>query len=510
METLETTSKRTDESKIELTVSFSADDVQKRIDAVYKEAGKARIPGFRPGKAPRRVLENHYGGKAYFLAQATDELVTDSLPLAIDQEGLVPLDKPEIGGLDLVEEGKAFSYVATFTVRPLLELTSYDPVQIELPSEEPTPDEIEEQIDVMLQYYYDFEEVTGRPVQEKDFVTLELSVSADGEQVTPMTGDSIPYELNTGIMPKSFDDQLIGMEIGETKEFDFGLTPNEGTWMSNATQSHAVATVKEIKAKARPELTDEWVKEKIEFDSVQDFRDRIADSLKARKLQEIASLREQLAAEELASRLIGEPPSLLITQTEQEMYRDFFSQLQRNNQTFDTFLASADMSADKFRENIKKQATEVTAQALAFDALARHLGFEVTDEEIREEFKSSGADDPEALYQRWAENGRISEVRDGLLRIKASQHTDDSAVVFEVGKKPVAKKAAKKTDKPEKVEKDEKPEKGDRKVAAKKPDAEKTASKKAKSDSKSTEKEPSDKKTVTKKQNKAEKADTES
>ncbi|MDR1082759.1 MAG: trigger factor family protein, partial [Coriobacteriales bacterium] len=92
MTILETTSKRNDENTIELTVTIFADEVQRRIDAAYKKASKVRIPGFRPGKAPRRVLENHYGGHEYFQAQATDELVKETFPLAIDAEGHVPLD----------------------------------------------------------------------------------------------------------------------------------------------------------------------------------------------------------------------------------------------------------------------------------------------------------------------------------------------------------------------------------------------------------------------------------
>ncbi|MCL1847668.1 MAG: trigger factor, partial [Coriobacteriia bacterium] len=359
MGTLETLSKRTDENKIELTVSMSADEVLKHIDSAYKEAGKVRIPGFRHGKAPRRVLENHYGGKQYFLAQATDEIMSDSLPIAIDQEGLVPLDKPQIKELDLVEEGKDYAYTATFTVRPHLELSSYEPVQIELPSEEPDPEEVEEQIYGMLEYYIDLVDVTDRPVQAQDYVNLELEVTSDNERVEPLTGDNIPYELNRGTMPAAFDRQLIGMSIGEKKEFDFSAEPGEQTWLDSTALSHAVATVREIKAKIRPELTDEWVKEKIEFDSVQDFRDRITDSLRAQKKQELSSLKIRLVSEELASRLQGEVPQILVTLTEQDIYRDFFSSLQRNNQTYDGFLASTGLTPETFRKNTKQQPIKI-------------------------------------------------------------------------------------------------------------------------------------------------------
>ena len=456
MDTLETTSKRTDDNKVELTVSFTAEDVQKRIDVIYKDAGKARIPGFRSGKAPRHILENYYGGKTYFLAQATDGLINDSLSLAIDQEGYVPLDKPSVAEIEPVEEGKDYSYTTVFTVRPLLTLNSYDPVQIELPGEEPTEEEIEGQINSTLQYYVDFKEITDRPVQENDFLSLDLEISSDSGRIDSLCGEGLHYEMSTTTMPVPLDTHLVGMKIGETKEFDLSLSPEEASRIKGDMPSHVIATVKQIKEYIKPELTDEWVKEKIEFDSVQDFRDRITEMLKSRKSQQIGMLRERLAIEELASRLEGEPTDILVMLTEQDMYRDFFSTLQRNNLTFDAYLANANITPAAFREETRKEAVAGTTQALALDALARHLGFEITEEEIREEFSSSGTKDPEALMQQWKDNGRISEIRDGLLRIKASVHVIENAVVFEPGKKPAAKKPAKKAVKAEKAEKGEK------------------------------------------------------
>ncbi|MDR0346894.1 MAG: trigger factor [Coriobacteriales bacterium] len=443
MATLETTSKRSDEDKIELTVTIPASEAQSAIDASYKKAGKARIPGFRPGKAPRRVLENYYGGKEYFQAQATDELLKKSLPLAIDAEGHVPLSKPEITELDLIEEGKDYCFTATFPVRPQFELSSYGPVQIELPSEEPTPEEIDQRVDVMLGYYIDFEDVTDRAVQGGDYLTLGMEITRDGQRIEGLSGEDLPYQLESGGMPASFDENLLGMEIGETREFDF-LIPSQNAEEEGdeGKPMHVVATVKGIRTGIKPELTDAWVKEKIEFDSVDEFKGRIADSIRTQKQSDLAALRERLISEELALRLQGEPPSVLVAQTEQSVYRDFFTSLQQSGRTLDDFLASMNVTFDAFREDVKRQAIEITAQGLALDALARHLAYEATDDEVREEFASIDADDPEGRYQQWKEDGRLSEIREGLLRMKAARYINENAEVFEPGKKPAAKKAA--------------------------------------------------------------------
>ncbi|MDR1015833.1 MAG: trigger factor [Coriobacteriales bacterium] len=493
MTALETISKRNDEDKIELTVTISADEVQRYLNAAYREAGKVRIPGFRPGKAPRRVLENHYGGTQYFQVQATEELVEDRLPMAIDAEGYVPLDKPDVAKLELVEEGSDYCFSTTFTVRPLLELASYGPVQIELPSEEPTTAEIEQQIDAMLEYYVDFVEVTDRPVRDGDFLTLDMEwVGGDG-RIEDLSGEGVPYQMGSGGMPVSFEGHLGGMKADETREFDIDLSP-EGAASAGGAPAHVTVTVKQIRTKVRPELTDAWVKETLEFDSVDEFKERIAEPLREQKRSEVASLRERLMFEELVARLQGGPPEALVTQTEQGIYRNFFTSLQQSGQTLDSFLARTDTTPEAFRSDIKDRAVELASQELALDALARHLAFEVTDEELREEFALSGADDPDALYRQWKDNGRLSEIREGLLRTKAAQHLDESAEVHEPGSKPAAAKKAPAKKAPAKKAA-AKP--ADGKSAEKKPAAKKKAAGKAAE--KPAAKKPAAKKTTEKK-----------
>ncbi len=443
---METKSVRSDDNKIELTVTLTEDAVKKHVDAAYRQAGKARIPGFRPGKAPRKVLENFYGGKEYFLAEATDSLVRESLPLAIDAEGHVPLDKPAVGDIDPVEEGKTYTFSLTYTVRPLFELTSYEPLQIELPSSEPTDEEIEEQIDVMLNYYVDMVDVTDRAIKDEDVVDMDIEVTADGERVDAMSGDKIPYMLGSGVMPKSFDDKVIGAKIGDELDFDLKLGDDEAVpaFLDKDKATHAKLKVLGIQARVKPELTDEFAKEKLEFENADDFKMQIAETIRFRKTTDLAQLKDRVIAEELASRLDGEPTDILVTQTEQDIYRDFFNSLQQSGQTFDTFLSSANLTPETFREDVKKQATEMAAQALALDAIARHNNFEVTEEELRQEFELSGAEDPDDLYKQWQENGRLSEIKEGILRMKASKKVNEEAEVFEPGKKPEAKKTAKK------------------------------------------------------------------
>jgi len=343
---LETTSKKAEDNKQAITVTLTSDEVQQEIDEVYKQAGKNRIAGFRPGKAPRKILENHFGGKEYFLAQATEELVQTYTPLALNEHNLIPMSGPDFDKLDMAGEGESFVFSFSVEVPPVLELSSYDPIKIELPSTEATDEELQQQIDVLLSYH--------------------------------------------------------------------ATTDEEGN-------------------EQLPELTDAWVKEVLEFESVEELKERMSVAVGAQKSQQIASIREMLITQELSKRLAGEVPEALVKQTEQDNYRELFQNLQKQRTTLDAYLEMIDLTPESFREDMRAQAEESAAVALALDALALHLEFTATDDEVMEEFEKSGAGDSAKIYESWKINGRLPEIRQGITRMKASKHVFDNVEVFDIG-----------------------------------------------------------------------------
>jgi FKBP-type peptidyl-prolyl cis-trans isomerase (trigger factor) len=339
---LETTSEQLEVGKARISVTVAAVDADRRLASAYRQAAKNRIPGFRPGKAPRQVLNNHFGGKDYFLAQATEELVREYTPLAVDAEGLIALGRPEFDEFTMVQEGADFSYAFQLEVIPQLELSSYDPIQIELPSADPTEEEIKEQLTSLLEYY--------------------VSEDEDGQPVLP-------------------------------------------------------------------ELTDAWVKETLEFENVEELRNRLTDSLRERKQEGLPALREFLSSQEIARRLVGDVPEAMVRQTEQDNYKDLFQSLQNQRLTLDAYLQANQLTPEAFRDSMHAQAHQSAAIALALDALARHLKLSVSDDELKEEFEGSGAQNSEALLQRWQSSGRLSEIRQGILRMKAARHVQDTAEI---------------------------------------------------------------------------------
>jgi trigger factor len=258
-------------------------------------------------------------------------------------------------------------------------------------------------------------------------------------------------------MPEAFDKNIKGMKIGDEKEFDFSFENDPLEALEGLKEMHVKAKLKNIRLKKLPELTDIWVKETIAFEGVDELKQRITDSIKDQKGRELPALKERLVANEIEARLEGEPTDLVVRQTEQMLYRDFFENIQRLQTTFDQYLANNGITAEVFQESIHQQAISNAKMSLGLDAAARHFGYEVSEEEVIEEFKMAGAPDHVALYEEWKAEGRLSEIRIGLLRMRAAKQLADTAEVFAIGTKPAPKKSkkaakAKKADAADKAE----------------------------------------------------------
>lgn len=428
---METKFDRLEDNQIELKVTIPAAAIDKAIANAYAEANKNRIKGFRIGKAPRNILDQVFGGSEHFLAEATDEVIRASYLLAMDEQGFVPLTSPDLNSVEPAIAGEDYTYSFTFTVAPDLGLSSYEPVAIELPPVEPTADEIQSRVDTMLGYYAEFVGVSDRASQAGDTLTMEILVTHDGEKVNSMSGENVPFDIGFDQMPEEFESHFIGIEPGTELSFDFQMPYFDDVDDGQEQNLHVEATLKAISLRVVPELTDEWVQEKLEYESAEHFRQLIADSLRDQNEAALPSLKQRRVAEAVAERLEGNPPEELISEMAQDIYSDIFLSLQNQGITLDAYLASLNQDADAFRESVQNQAENNARQVMALDAWALHYEFEVTEEDIREQFERAETDDIDAAIQQWTEVGRMTELRKGILRMKATEQLNDEAVVTE-------------------------------------------------------------------------------
>lgn len=440
-------------NRVKVSVTVDAKQVDSRIKQAYRQAAqKYNFPGFRKGKAPRPVIDNALG-KNYIAATVSDDIVNESYPVAIDESNIYPVANPQFDeeGMDLVESGKDFSFSFEVEVKPEFELSSYEPVEIELPAEGATDEEIQQQIDELREHYFELVDASAATkVKPENWVELSIKATDDaGEDIPSITTESRLWGMDSTLLPQAFNDELMGLKKGQSKEFDIDM-PEETTVMTaplagKTTKIHFEVEVKVVKKKVVPELTDEWAKEKLGFENAEDMRTRIAESIKAQKEDILPRMKELSCLGELAKRLEGDVPEAMCEQAETQLLQDFFQQLQRQGMTFDAYLADQGVSADQFKDDVKQQAADNVKQDLALDAWARHYDLQVTDEDLAEEFKNSGAANPAALEKEWREGGRLHLLREGIMRSNAAKDVMDKAKVTEMKPLGADKKSAKKT-----------------------------------------------------------------
>ena len=408
----------TEDGKTQVTVTVPAATVKEHIDAHFKQMGKARIPGFRPGKAPRAILERNFGGHEAVYEEITTDMINEIAPVAVDSQDILFIANPDFEETGIVADGEDFTFTLAGEVKPSVELLTYDPVEIKMPAEEATDEEVNAQIEALRTYYYSFETVEGRAVQAEDFVQLNMACTADGNPVQGLNSESRLVELGAGVIPAAMEEQLIGMKTGDSKSFDFSIAGDEDFAYLGVESIHADVAVKEIRVKVVPELDAEFAA-KLGVDSIDALKDQIKQAIDQQKGQQLPSLKEQRCVIELAKRVHGDIPAAYVTFTRQDILREFYMNLQQQGVTLDQFFAQQGIDAEEFNKDLDEEAAEVAAQSLALDALFAHLNIEITDADLDEEFKV--VDNPAEVRKSWEDNGRMSELREAVRRRKVRQ-----------------------------------------------------------------------------------------
>ena len=453
---METKVEALEDSRVQVTVTIDAKDVDARIKRTYKEfAQRYNFPGFRKGKAPRPVIDNALGAEAV-LATVSEDLVNDAYPQVVEAEALCPVGRPEFGDAGLVEGGKPYEFTFTVEVKPELTLSSYDPVAVELPPEGATDAEVEEQIETLRGHYTTFEDASAATkLKPENFVDIALvAKDADGKELEGLCSESRLYGPGSGMFSEAFDEEIMGVKKGQVREFTLDVPADEEAVLLAPYAGQKVqfeVTCNVVKKKELPEVTDEWAKDTMGFEDVADLRERIAESITAQKADILPRMKENASLEQLAERLEGEVPAGMVEEAETSLLQDFFTQLQRQGMSFDTYLMQLGITSDQFKEDVKAQALDNAKQELALEAWARHYGIAATPEEVSEEFVKAGLPDPAAVEKEWRDSGRLHLIREGVIRSKAMDDVMDKAVVTEVDlsakedkpKKSSKKKAAK-------------------------------------------------------------------
>jgi len=402
------------ETRKNLKIEIPSDVVDAEIDRVARDySRKARIPGFRPGKAPARVIKQRF--KDQILHDVAHDLVPRAVDEALRERGVEPVDTPDI--LDvLVEEGQAMTFTASFDTVPAFDVGTYETLSLNRPPNRVDDDAVNQALQRLRDRAARFEPVEGRGVVDGDIVTLDLERTDPSGKVDKH--DDVTVELGASANPPGFDAQLLGLDVGATKSFAIHYPPDHPIGELANTEVSYTVTVKAIKRRVLPELDDEFAKDLGEFETLDALTSRVRHDLEheaghAAERAVRADLMKQLAA-----RVSFEVPQSLIEREIDRRLEEFAGRLV--DQGIDPRRAGLDWKA--FRDAQRDPAREAVASALVLDEVARREQLEVTDAEVEQEierYAERTGRTAAAVRAALEKEGGLSRIYTGLRREKS-------------------------------------------------------------------------------------------
>ena len=322
------TSEVLEENKVKIAVEVDEDEVEAAVATAAKAlARQVKIPGFRPGKAPRQVVEARIGGPRALRDEAMRELLPDYYARAISATEVEPISAPELNVTRGEEEGPV-EFDAVVEVRPQIRVTGYDGLRVTIPSPLATDDELDQLLDQLRETDAVLTEV-ARPIVTGDYVTVDVK-GRDAEGTEVVSVDDYVYVVGQGSFVDTADDQLPGMRAGESLEV-------AGTAPGGAQMSYSLV-LKDVRERVLPELTDEWVEENSEFATAQELRDSSLERISTYKRGQARRVMRDATIAELASQVadVDVPDTLLDAET-RERFSDFQQNLESQGATIDQF-----------------------------------------------------------------------------------------------------------------------------------------------------------------------------
>ncbi len=469
------TVEKLEKSMAKLKITVSAEQLDKAIESAYqKNKGKIQIPGFRKGKAPRKMIEQMYG-KGVFYEDAANELIESEYPKAATECGEDVVSSPKID-VEQLEAGKDFIFTAEVALKPPVKLGKYKGVEVPKMDVEVTDEDVDAEIDKQRNTNARTVEVTDRAVAMSDIVTLDFEGFVDGVAFQGGKGTDYPLTIGSGSFIPGFEEQLVGFEIG--KEGDVNVTFPEDYQAEDLAGKAATfkCTVKAIKAKELPELNDEFASDVSDFDTLAEYKEDVKNKLVERKTNEEKAKREDLVVKAVIEDSEMELPEAMIETQQRQIVNDFAQRLQMQGMNFDQYMQYTGNTVDKMLEQVKPQAIERIQARLVLEAVAEAENITVSDEDFEEELKKMAEQYKMELdkLKSLMADAELKQMRDDLAVQKAAEFLVEN--VKESAKKAAAKKTAKKAD----DEAEEKPAKKTTRKTTKKADDEATAEEKPK------------------------------
>ena len=367
-----------------LTIEVAAEDLEKAMQNAYQKAkGRISIPGFRKGKAPRKMIEQMYG-KGVFLEDAVNALIPEHYSKALAECELEIVSQPTID-ITQAEPGKAFICTAEVATKPEVTLGDYKGVEVPKTEITVTDEDVEAELKKEQEKNSRTISVEDRAAQLNDIVTIDFEGSVDGVPFDGGQATEYPLTLGSNTFIPGFEEQLVGAKVGD--DVDVKVTFPEEYQAKELAGKEAIfkCAVKKIEAKELPELDDDFAKDVSEFDTLAEYKEHVKTNLEDKKADEAKRAKEDAAVDKaIENAQMDIPEAMLQTQCRQ-MLDDFSRRMQSQGLSMDQYFQFTGMTAEKMMEDMKPQALKRIQTRLVLEKVAEVENIQPTEEEVNEE-----------------------------------------------------------------------------------------------------------------------------
>lgn len=421
-------------TRVKMTIEVPFEELKPSLDKAYREvAQRVRVPGFRPGKVPPRIIDQRFG-RGPVLEQAVNDAVPELYSKAVAEREVVPLGQPDLE-ITKLDDGKELAFTAEVDVRPSFELPELDELSVSVDNAEVTPDQVEEYLGSLRERFASLKTV-DRPAQNGDFVSIDLSATVGGKPVEDAQATGISYEVGTQSMLDGLDEALAGMSSGDSKTFTAELAGGEHA----GEQADVRVTVNTVKVKELPELDDDFAQSASEFDTVGELRASTRKQLEEmRRTGQVGQARERLL-DALIDRLDIPLPERVVEHEIEHRRKSLQDQLDRVGLTMDSYLESAGQTPKQLEEEFTADARRSVKAGFILDKLATQEDVKVTTEQlsavVTEQAYRMGMS-PDQLAKQLSDNGQLGAVAADVLRGNALTLLAERAKVVDEAGRPV-------------------------------------------------------------------------
>lgn len=385
---------------VKLEIRVEAEKFNEALTKAYnKNKGRYNIPGFRKGKVPMNMVKKFYGVEVFY-DDAVNFAIDASYGEALNAENIRPVDYPKVDIVEL-EEGKDFVYTATVTTYPEVELGEYKGLDIKKPVYEVEDAEVEKQIKDMQEKNARMEVKEDGKVEKGDIAVIDFKGYIDGTAFEGGEGHDYPLEIGSGTFIDNFEDQLVGLAVGDKKEVNVTFPESYGKEELNGKPAMFEVEIKSIKVKELPELDDEFAKEVAAVESFDELKENLKKTLEKNNDEKAEREFEEAVITAVIEGAKMDVPEVMVEKEIDAMMKDLEGRLKYQGLSLDQYMEFTGNTVEKMREFMKENAERKVKADLVLDAVAKAENIEATDEQINaralELGKIYGPKDPEKM-----------------------------------------------------------------------------------------------------------------